>query len=72
MHTRVLYGSQIKQPLLVLTTKKQCVYSAVRTEYLNIIYVNFRFSPCIIIVSHFYCSTNALNIQNLEVKIYVV
>ena len=33
---------------------------------------NFRFSPCIIIVNHFYCPTNAFNYRNLEVKIYVV
>ena len=33
---------------------------------------NLRFSPCIIIVNHFYCLTNALNYTNLEVKIYVV
>jgi hypothetical protein len=32
----------------------------------------FRFSPCIIIVNHFYYPTNALIIQNLEIKIYVV
>jgi len=29
---------------------------------------SFRFSPCIIIVSHFYCPTNALNYTNLEVR----
>jgi hypothetical protein len=28
--------------------------------------VNFRFSPCIIIVNHFYCPTNALNYTNLR------
>jgi hypothetical protein len=28
---------------------------------------NFRFSPCIIIVSHFYCPTNALNYTKLRV-----
>ena len=34
--------------------------------------INFGFPPCIIIVNHFYCPTNALNYTNLEVKIYVV
>ena len=33
---------------------------------------NFRFSPCIILVNHFYCPTNALSYTNFEVKIYVV
>jgi len=32
---------------------------------------NFRFSPCIIIVNHFYCPINTI-IQTNEVKIYVV
>ena len=30
-------------------------------------YFNFRFSPCIIIVNHFYCPTNALNYTKLRV-----
>jgi hypothetical protein len=29
---------------------------------------NFRFSPCIIIVSYFYCPTNALSYRYLEIK----
>ena len=28
--------------------------------------INFRFSPCIIIVNHFYCPTNALNYTKLR------
>ena len=41
-------------------------------KYKDVISSNFRFSPCIIIVNHFYCPTNAFNYTNLEVKIYVV
>ena len=29
--------------------------------------INFRFSPCIIIVNHFYCPTNALSYTKLRV-----
>jgi hypothetical protein len=37
------------------------IYSVIK------LYINFRFSPCIIIVSHFYCPTNALNYTKLRV-----
>ena len=42
------------------------------TENFQIFLMNFRFSPCIIIVNHFYYPTNVLIVQNVEVKIYIV
>jgi len=52
--------------------RKFCNKITTKSNYINTMTDNFRFSPCIIIVNHFYCPTNVLNYTNLEVKIYVV
>ena len=48
----------------------ECEYSSLSYDIDNrqIIFIstNFRFSPCIIIVNHFYCPTNALNYTKLR------
>jgi len=37
-----------------------------KRKFLAVNYTNYRFSPCIIIVNHFYCPTNALNYTKLR------
>jgi len=70
VHSCVLYGSENRDHFtvvysLVSVMEMEWIYRAVRTDYLNIIQVNFRFSPCIITIT-FISRLNALNYTKLR------